>query len=129
MTTEGPAEDLFARLGGSQAVERLVAEAYDRILQDPELAPYFENVDMGRLQRMQHEFLSAAFGGPIAYTGADIQAAHRHLHIQSRHFSRFVQHFIECLENWGADRDTVDGVLGRLAMYHDRVVGSANVDG
>ncbi len=59
---------LFDRVGGEQGVRNLVRSFYDRVLRDPELAPFFEDASIDRLYSMQYEFFAAALGGPVKRT-------------------------------------------------------------
>jgi len=58
----------FERVGGEQGVKDLVRAFYDRVLVDPELAPFFEDSAIERLLAMQSEFFAAALGGPVKYS-------------------------------------------------------------
>ena len=122
-------DTLFEKLGGADVVAGMVAEMYENVLRDPELAPFFKNVDMQRLGRMQFEFLASALGGPVQYSGAELQAIHAGLGVTPHHFSKFVGHMASAMESRNIDPKLVDEMLGQIAMYRDRIVGSANVDG
>ncbi|RMF39854.1 MAG: group 1 truncated hemoglobin [Planctomycetota bacterium] len=129
MTEDENGDTLFNLLGGKEKLEAIVHDAYRRILADPELAPFFERVDMNRLRRMQYEFLAAAFDGPVRYTGSDIRAIHAGRGIESKHFRKFVNHFAEAMRSHGVSEHLVDQMLGRIAVYHDLVVGGSAEDG
>ncbi len=129
MTAQESDDSLYTMLGGHSNLNRIVQEAYRRILADPELAPFFQHTDMEHLRRMQTEFLAAAFDGPTHYTGADIRAIHAGRGIESRHFRRFVQHFADAMASQGVDQQLIDEMLGRIAVYHDLVVGGSSEDG
>lgn len=120
---------LFESLGGATGVQELVHEMYRRVLADEELAPFFENAPMERIRRMQIEFVSAMTDGPVRYSGGELRQVHQGRGIKRHHFSKFCGHMADALEARGVDARTVDGVLGRLAMYNDDVTGSVNVDG
>lgn len=122
-------DPLFERIGGAEAVAQLVREMYDLVLQDDELSPFFANVDMQRLQRMQFEFIASALGGPVSYSGAELQGIHAHRGITPHHFAKFVGHLATAMENRGVDQADIDKMLGQMAMYRDRIVGASNVDG
>ena len=87
---------LFTRIGGEPALQAAVDGFYQRVLQDPLLAPLFAGVDKARLQRHQEQFLALAMGGPNAYTGRDLGRAHRRLVVQfgigDNEFDRVLQH-------------------------------------
>ena len=122
-------ESLFDRLGGAAGVAELVRDMYERILSDPELAPFFENVSMDRLHRMQFEFMASALDGPIKYTGAELNSIHRGRGITAQHFARFCGHFVDAVEARGATARDIDDALGRLATYKDKITGEINIDG
>lgn len=123
------AETLFEHLGGSTGVAELVHDMYARILADPDLAPFFENVEMDRLRRMQFQFIASALDGPVQYTGAELNAIHRGRGITAHHFARFCGHFADAAEARGATQREIDDALGRLATYKDKITGEINIDG
>jgi hemoglobin len=120
---------LFERVGGAEVVYRLVAAMYDGVLADPELQPFFQNVQLERLRKMQFEFIASALDGPVGYSGAELQAVHAGRGITAHHFARFVGHLASAMEREQIDPAVIDQMLGRMAMLRDRIVGAANVDG
>ena len=88
---------LYERIGGSAAIQVAVDRFYDRVLTDPLLAHFFEDVPMPRLKAHQFAFLSQALGGPKQYSGASMRDAHRHLAIKRRHFDAVATHLLETL--------------------------------
>ena len=122
-------ESLFERLGGAKGVAQLVEQMYSRVQQDPELAPFFEKVQMDRLVRMQFQFMASALDGPEQYTGAELTEIHRGRGITGHHFARFCRHFADAAEAAGASPRDIDDALGRLATYKDKITGDATVDG
>ena len=71
---------IFDEIGGARD-ERAVDGFYERVLADPTLAPYFDDVDLGRLKGHQRSFIAAAIGGPDAYLGRAMSEAHAHLDV------------------------------------------------
>lgn len=120
---------LFERLGGASAIADIISEMYDRVLADPELAPFFADASMDRLRKMQYHFLASAFDGPVDYSGSELTAIHSGRGIEGKHFAKFCGHFADVLEERGVAARDVDDALGRLAMYKDKITGDANVDG
>jgi hemoglobin len=91
MTSDSHSPTLWDRLGGTQGADALIQDFYDRVLLDPELAPFFEHASMDRLRAMQREFFSAALGGPLEYSGLPMAHAHHGRGIQPRcDFETFV---------------------------------------
>ncbi len=123
------ATSLFDRLGGTGVVAKIVHEMFRRVLDDEELAPFFEHVPMERLRLMQYQFVTAALDGPAEYTGAELTAVHAGRGIRPQHFAKFCGHFADAMEHYEAAPQDVDAALGRLAMFKDKITGDANVDG
>jgi hemoglobin len=69
-------ESLFKKIGGEGAVTATVVKMYEKILSDPELAPFFENTNVEALRHSQSAFVTFAFGGPNNYTGKSMRHAH-----------------------------------------------------
>lgn len=122
-------DGLLERLGGEEGIRQLVHDMYERVFEDPELAHFFKDVDAQRLKRMQTEFITSALGGPVNYSGAELQAIHAGRGITEKHFASFVGHLADAMEARQVDPHDVDNMLGQMALYQNRIVGKANVDG
>ena len=105
-------------------MKNLVRAFYDRVLIDPELAPFFEDASMDRLLSMQYEFFAAALNGPVTYSGLAIHQAHFGRGIEKDHFARFVNHLIDTLQSWQLTQQDIQVLIGRVNTYADEVVGS-----
>ena len=115
---------LFERIGGTNAISRLVDTFYERVLDDPSLAPFFKGVEMTKLRRMQLELFSAALDGPARYTGRPMIQAHAHLKIGLHHYQRFVRHLFDTLSDSGfelSDQERYE-IIGRLNLLTDDVM-------
>ncbi len=55
------ASTIFERAGGFSAVRKIVADFYDRLLDDVALQKYFANIDMARLDAQTRELIEADF--------------------------------------------------------------------
>lgn len=118
---------LYDRVGGEQGVKNLVRSFYDRVLKDPELAPFFETASLDRLFRMQSEFFGAALGGPVTYSGLSICQAHFGMGIDRQDFARFVNHLIETLKAWQLSEHEINDLISRVNTYADDVTGAVVV--
>ena len=65
---------------------------YDKLLEDPELAPFFVDVDIDALREHVADFLGVVTDGPNIYRGRDIRDAHAAYHITHAHFDRLLTH-------------------------------------
>lgn len=120
---------LIEQIGGASEVKAIVEEMYEGVFADPELAPFFKDVNKERLRSMQYEFLASALGGPVSYSGGELQAIHAHRGITAQHYTQFVTHLVAVLERRAIDKEVIDQILGTLALYRDRIIGGSNVDG
>ena len=127
--TANEEDRLFEQLGGVEGVEHIVRVMYDRVLQDPELAPFFENADLERLRRMQFQFVAAALGGPVVYSGQELRRAHAKVGVTDHAFAKFCSHLADAMEERGVGHNEINAVMARLSMYKDPIVGQSNVDG
>jgi hemoglobin len=117
--------DLVQQLGGRNVLDQVVEDFYVRVQNDPLLSPIFATVDIDHLVAMQREFLAAALEGHGERSGTWLRDAHAGRGITPRHFSRFVELFVEALEDHDVGREVVQAVTGHLSLYADDVVGSA----
>lgn len=123
-----PPPGLYERIGGEGGIARLVEIFYSRVLDDEKLAPFFKEVPMDKLRRMQLEFFSAATGGPAVYSGRPLSHVHRGRGIESFHFQRFTDHLFEVLEaEFELGRSDIDAIIDGVNVYADDITGdSAN---
>lgn len=117
-----PESSIYDRIGGAASVKAAVDLFYRRILADPELAPFFANVNLERLKRHQFAFLSHALGGPVRYTGAQMSQAHAHLAIEQRHFDAVASHLAQTLRALGVDDQSVQEILAAIAPLAGQIV-------
>ncbi|MDP3714543.1 MAG: methyl-accepting chemotaxis protein [Mycobacteriales bacterium] len=115
---------LFDLLGGDDALILAVERFYEKVLADPELAPYFTGVDLGRLQERQVTFLAAALGGPKPYRGRSMSAVHADLSITQDHFDRTAGHLVDTLQELGIDEPTIGAVVAVVAPLAPSIVSS-----
>jgi hemoglobin len=101
MTTEG---SLYDRLGGAPAVQAATELFYRKVLADPLLSGYFDDVDMDRQVAKQAAFLTMALGGPNDYHGRDLRSAHANLAgLTDQHVDRVIEHLAQTLKELGVN--------------------------
>jgi hemoglobin len=102
-----PTECLYERLGGVDIVRALIDQAYERVLADDQLLPFFENIGMTRLKNHQMEFFKIAFGAAKRIEGRDdveyMIEKHRKLFVSkglnASHFDKVGGHIVASLQN------------------------------
>ncbi|KAA9399392.1 group 1 truncated hemoglobin [Haloarcula sp. CBA1130] len=115
-------QSIFERIGGRDAVEAVVSDFYDRVLDDPVLQPYFEDTDMQELYSHQTQFISAVAGGPVDYDGGDMETAHEGLGITEDAFAKVATHLEAALRANGVPDDDVEAILTEVAAMEDDIV-------
>jgi hemoglobin len=118
---------LYERLGGAPAVEAAVDIFYDRVLADERLKHFFLNIDMARQRQHQKAFLTLAFGGPSAYGGRSLRAAHQglvdRLGLNESHFDAVVENLAATLKGLGVAEALIGEVAAVAASVKDEVLG------
>jgi hemoglobin len=118
---------VYDEIGGAPAVKAAVTVFYDRVTADPELAEWFEGVDLKRLKGHQRAFLAAALGGPELFSGRGLDAAHADLRITSEAFDAVVEHLVVTLHDLGTSDDIVSRVRVRLEGLRGDIVTAVTV--
>jgi hemoglobin len=112
----------FEALGGFARVRLIVSDLYDKILESDRLAPYFANVEMGRLIDHQTKFIAAIMGGPASFSDEQIARAHARLGIRGQDFDEMAALFRETLEDAGLDDAAVERLHAHLGALRPHVV-------
>ena len=103
---------LYHRLGGLPAMDAAVEAFYVKVLADKRINHFFEDINMAKQRRKQKEFLAAAFGGPIAWTGKDMRKAHSNLPgLNDTHFNAVAENLQTTLEDLKIKKELIAEVM------------------
>lgn len=117
---------LFEQLGGAVAVDAAVDIFYRKVLTDPKISAFFDDVDMERQHAKQKAFLTMAFGGPNNYTGKDLRTAHAGLvarGLNGSHFDAVAGHLQSTLEQLGVAPALIAQVMAIAGSTRNDVLG------
>jgi hemoglobin len=114
----------YERVGGGPAVTAVVDRFYSTVLADPQLAGYFEDVNLTRLKRHQVLLVSQVLGGPAQYDGRDLATAHASLDVTRDDFGRVVEHLVTAMQEAAVPPDIIDRVGKTLAGTEPDIVSS-----
>jgi hemoglobin len=117
---------MYDRIGGAPAIREAVDRFYRRLLDDPELAGYFEG-DLSGLKRHQAALLTQVLGGPVQYEGRDLTEAHESLAIPKAHFQRVVFYLVGTLWELGAPMDVIMATGETVASLENHIVTAEGV--
>jgi hemoglobin len=99
---------LFEHAGGEEAIHRLEQIFYDKALADPTLKPLFKERVPTHVDHLTW-FTAESFGGPDRFTRElgfpYMVEVHRHLNIAEEQRERFVELYLEALDEAGMPGD------------------------
>jgi hemoglobin len=116
------AQTIFERYGGFAVMRKFVSTFYDKVLDSPDLEPYFEDVDMRRQIEHQTQFVSQLTGGPAVYTDEQLRRVHQRLNISRAHYAELIGLFEETLEDFEFERADIDHLMARLRELESHIV-------
>ena len=113
---------IYDEIGGAAAVGAAVDGFYERVIGDQTIAHHFAGIDLARLKGHQRSFLAAAIGGPDAYLGRAMRAAHADVDVSGHDFDRVVGHLVAELSDIGVPAATIEAIGSVLGALKDEVV-------
>ncbi|MGB5079420.1 MAG: group 1 truncated hemoglobin [Burkholderiales bacterium] len=114
---------LYERLGGAKGIARLVDDVVAAHLANPIVKTRFENVkDLDHLKKMAREFFSAGSGGPEAYTGKDMPAAHKGMNISEQEYLAVTDDIVGAMEKNKLGEDTKKDVIAILYSLKGNII-------
>jgi len=119
---------LFEKYGGFSKISKIVLTFYDRMLEDDDVGPFFDDVDLPKLIDHQTQFISALMGGPATFSDDRIERAHRNMNIEHHHFDRLKEIVAETLADFDVAPADIEIVLEGFEHRRVLLVEKPNVD-
>lgn len=116
-------DSLYQKLGGKAAIDAVVDAFYVKVLADKRVKDFFADVSMDKQRRKQKEFLSAAFGGPLPWTGKDMRKAHAGMGLTEEHFNAIAENLVNTLKDFKVKQELIDQVVAIALTTKDDVLG------
>lgn len=115
-------DTLFADMGSQAGIDKLVDASVDNYLADNRIKAIFDESNMDRVRaEFKVQFCQVA-GGPCAYSGHDMTAAHKGLHLTNADFNAVVEDLQDAMDKVGIPSATQNRFLARLAPMQHQVV-------
>lgn len=117
---------LYHRIGGYDALAAMVDDFLARMLKDPDIEPFFHDLQPGEKQRVRQmlvDQLCEVTGGPCVYVGKDMKTAHTGLDINEQDWTRAVGHLVATLGTFRVPANERDELLSAVAGLKDQIVG------
>lgn len=120
---EARAASLYQQLGGQPAIDAAVELFYTKVLADELVKHFFDDINMNKQKRKQKEFLSAALGSPVPYTGRDMRSAHSSLTgLTDAHFNAIGGHLKATLEELKVNPELIAKALAIVETTRSHVL-------
>lgn len=116
-------DSLYQKLGGKAAMDAAIDAFYVKVLADDRVKHFFDDVSMDKQRRKQKEFLSAAFGGPLPWTGKDMRKAHEGMGLTEEHFNAIAENLVNTLKDLKISQELIDQVVAVALTTKDDVLG------
>jgi len=114
---------LYQRLGEAAGIARLVDDVMAAHLVNPLVKSRFLNIkDLEHAKKMAREFFSAGAGGPQAYTGKDMVAAHKGMNISEQEYLAATDDILNAMEKHKHDEETKKDVLAILYSLKSNII-------
>jgi hemoglobin len=114
---------LYQRLGEAEGIARLVDDIIDAHLANPLVKTRFEKItDMAHIKKLSREFLAMGSGGPQAYSGKGMLAAHKGMNVSEQEFLEVIDDIVGVLNKNGIDEDSKKDVLAILYSLKGQII-------
>jgi hemoglobin len=116
---------LYTRLGGYDAIAAITDELLARLRNDAQLGGFWKGHSASSLRRDRQlvvNYLCAAAGGPVFYTGRDLKTSHKGLGVSVSDWEVFMRHASAVLEQCAVPVPERDEVLAFLTGLQGDVV-------
>ena len=122
MSVSDVAPSHYERIGGAATIRLAVDRFYQLLVVDPDLAPYFADVDLPALKRHQVRLLSMVLGGPAEYDGRELETAHAGLGITDAHYTKVADYLTGVLRELGAPPDVIEATASVVDSVRASIV-------
>lgn len=116
------AKSVYDELGGFATVRKVVMEFYNRVLDDDQLAPFFEGTNMEMQIEHQTQFISFLLGGPVSFNDTHLKHVHSHMKIADTHFDMIKETLGETLEDFDLSDEHIAFVAGEFEARRPLIV-------
>lgn len=108
--------------GGFAGLTALMDEFMVILLEDPRMAPFFENVEHDRVKRQLAEQFCVILGGDCVYSGRDMVESHAGHVIGRADFNALVEDLQIAMERRGIPFRAQNKLLEKLAPMHREII-------
>ena len=113
---------LYERLGGTEGITSIANDLVDNHITNQEISTRFAETDVPALKNAAATFFISGTGGPDAYKGKDILAAHKEMNISASEFIAVLDDALSALKKNNIGQKEQEEVLFILYSMRPQVV-------
>ena len=109
------AKSLYARLGGYDAIAAVADNLVSRLMSDARLGRFWAHRGEDGVRREKQlliDFLCHSAGGPLLYTGRDMNTSHKGMRISEDDWSALLMHLNATLDHFQVPAAEKEAVVG-----------------
>ena len=118
-----PAASLYDRLGGRDAITVVVTDAIGNISSDTRINHRFGSADPAKLTKNLVDLVCVRAGGPCAYSGLDMSAAHEGMQIRDDEFDALIEDLEKSLTKFNVPAREKSEALAAMRQMRNAIVG------
>ena len=118
-------KSLYERLGGYDAIAAVTNAVYLRLKSDDKLRRFYEHRGDDGVEREKQlliDFLSAAAGGPLYYTGRDMKTVHKGMRLDEEDWQKAVGYLTAALDSFNVPEPETAEVLALVESTKQEIV-------
>jgi hemoglobin len=118
-------QSLYERLGGYDGISTFANDLLPRLQGDAQLGRFWQNRGddgIAREAQLLIDFLCANAGGPMLYTGRDMETTHKGMKISESDWSVFLGHAGATFEALSVPKQECDDVVAFVLSLKDDIV-------
>ena len=116
---------LYERLGGYDGITAYANDLLPRLQSDPQLGRFWDNRGTDGVEREKQlliDFLCSNAGGPVYYTGRNMQTTHEGMNISESDWTIFLGHAGETMKALQIPQQECDDIVGFVLSLKEEIV-------
>jgi hemoglobin len=118
-------ESLYERLGGYDGITAFANDLLPRLQADSQLGRFWQNRGedgIAREKQLLIDYLCSSAGGPLYYTGRDMETSHKGMKISESDWLKFLQHAGATMDALGVPKQERDDVVAFVLSLKEDIV-------
>ena len=116
---------LYERLGGYDGITAYANDLLPRLQSDPQLGRFWDNRGTDGVEREKQlliDFLCSNAGGPVYYTGRNMQTTHEGMNISESDWTIFLGHAGVTMKALQIPQQECDDIVGFVLSLKEEIV-------